>query len=204
MPTSKHLTPRTVRRIHELSRAGNSRSEVARTLGIHRNTVRAHLQNQRQYSDPLALELGLQVTPPQRGRVSLAVAATLLPGWPSHDKMRRLVRAGLLAPIRHNGRLTVTVSEVKRLAKKMLGPGLWYSTLTLRHIAGAERTRELRHSLRDVAADLRYWPSGNWHAYLPAIALNAQLHSEGESLDIPAASIRRAVAAVDTTGVGTI
>jgi len=92
----RKLSPYAIRQLHDMHRQGVTKCEIAARLGVHRHTVRSHLDGMVTYPAELISRVGLRVRLCEDEPLSLHDASNWLPGQPSRSLMHEYLSRGML------------------------------------------------------------------------------------------------------------
>lgn len=185
-----------------MARDGRPPLQIARTLDIHRNTVLWHLSHRVEYPLHIIRKLGLRREMPSTETLNIYDAAIYLPGWPDRNKLHQLIRCGVIECRMTSDRRWITTRQsIRRAAREMLDPGLYYRSDRLReytpdHANILSRTRHL-------GKHLTYWPTKQW-CYIPAHSVQVAADQIDAPIVVPDTITHRALATLDLCGVATI
>lgn len=135
-----------IKQLHDMARAGVPKTTIASRLGVHRHTVRSHVDGMVTYPHKLIDRLGLHVMLKETEPLSLYDASFWLPGQPSrslmHDYLRRgMLESTILGNIRSRRALhVVTFQQMRKFCGTYwpLPEGLYVPAVEAHHYARAE------------------------------------------------------------------
>ena len=193
------LSDRKIVTLHQLSVQGATKQEIARALGVHRNTVTAHLKLRIAYPRSIHRKIGSRSELIPLADISIYDAAAYLPGFPSRDVVYRLHRAGVLRAKQLRGRLVLSEGRVRSAVRRMLPPGLWFRTDLLSHYTSSPTIVVAGLPL----IDCRYWPCSKFR-YASALDVYRRAEEVGVEIVVPASVRRRAAVCLELFEIATV
>lgn len=134
------LTDRQVVQIHSMRRAGVSNQEIARTFGLNRNSVSAHLAGDVTYPFAVYQKIGMKAPLVTDQWLTIRQAAPWIPGHPSRARMQLLIRGvswrgkaipKLRTKLRRDGKRYTQLPWIRELLSKVYPAGIWICSESL-------------------------------------------------------------------------
>lgn len=133
------LTARQIVQLHTMRANGASNGEIARTLGLNRNSVTAHLAGEIAYPSAIYKSIALHAPLLPLPWMTIRQAAAWIPGHPSASKMQILIAGRswrgreipkLRSKIVGRRRMT-TIAAIRAFVRQVYPQGIWLTENTL-------------------------------------------------------------------------